>query len=343
MNKQNLSSSIIFIFSLFLMVSCTNEPVDPVLASQLAANNSSTSTGGETNTGGGSTTGSFTAKIDGENFIGQNTIATYTTTTFGNQFSITGLSNDGKSISIQILNPTMNTFQANFDISHLLVLQYQDIALGSNGMFSSYNSSSSTSVGSMSITSFDLVNKKFSATFNFTAFNSSNSTITKQVTTGIINNISFTDTTTTPPPVTNSVAGTYILTAFNTSVPTDLNNDGIPSTNQMSETNCYNNMLLTLNSDNTFVSNSKGVDIQTNGTTQTSTCYTDPDDTGTWSLNGNILTLTIASTPSDIQTFTVSGNTISATATNGQVVGYDTVTGAPAYLNCDITIIYTKQ
>ena len=37
-------------------------------------------------------------------------------------------------------------------------------------------------------------------------------------------------------PVT-SVSGSYLMTAFNTSIPTDLNNDGIPSANQMNENN----------------------------------------------------------------------------------------------------------
>jgi len=140
-----------------------------------------------------------------------------------------------------------------------------------------------------------------------------------------------------------SIEGTYLLTAFNTSVPTDLNNDGTASVNQLSETSCYNNMLLTLNADHTFVANSKGVDIVANGSTQTMSCFSDPDDTGAWSLSGNTLTLTILGNPTTTETFTVSGNTLSATAQNGQAVGYDTVTHAPAYLTCNITIIYTKQ
>lgn len=140
-----------------------------------------------------------------------------------------------------------------------------------------------------------------------------------------------------------SIEGTYLLTAFNTSVPTDLNNDGVASVNQLSETSCYNNMLLTLNADHTFVANSKGVDIDLNGTTQTLSCFSDPDETGAWSLVGNTLTLTVLGAPTTTETYTVSGNTISATAQNGQAVGYDTVTNSPVYLTCNITIVYTKQ
>ncbi|MEO0036972.1 MAG: hypothetical protein RIQ59_183 [Bacteroidota bacterium] len=140
-----------------------------------------------------------------------------------------------------------------------------------------------------------------------------------------------------------TIAGTYLLTAFNTSVPTDLNNDGTASSNQLSETSCYNNMLLTLNADHSFIANSKGVDIVSNGTTETMSCFTDPDETGAWSLVGNTLTLTVLGNPTTTETYTVSGNTISATAQNGQVVGYDALTHAPAYLTCNITIVYTKQ
>ena len=53
------------------------------------------------------------------------------------------------------------------------------------------------------------------------------------------------------------------MTAFNSSIPTDLNGDGSASTNQMNETNCFNGSFITLNSNNTFVADSKGIDINT--------------------------------------------------------------------------------
>jgi hypothetical protein len=238
--------------------------------------------------------------------------------------------------------PSVATFQANFNLNNLLLFQYQDIALGASGMFSSYNSTTSTSTGSITITSFDLVNKKVSGTFSFTAYNTSGGTA-KTITTGVINNVSFTDTTTVTPPPTTSVAGTYLLTGFNTSVPTDLNMDGTPSVNQMNETNCLNNSLLILNANNTYTANSKGVDIDATGSTSVITCSTDPDDVGTWVLNGSVITLTSTVTPTDVYSFNVNGTILSATEQNGQAVGVDLITGAPVYLNCDITIVYTKQ
>lgn len=155
-------------------------------------------------------------------------------------------------------------------------------------------------------------------------------------------------------PVANSgsVAGTYKLTAFNTSVPTDLNNDGTASTNQLTETNCFNDMFLVLNANNTFVSDSKGTEIaiEVDGATgevvETIGCFTDPDVTGTWSLNGNVLSLTYTDSDTGEQitdNFNVVGNTLVATINDGEVVGTETTTGAPVYLTSDITIIYTKQ
>ncbi len=339
MRKLRLLSAFLIIAS--ILTSCSDEPVDPTLANQLATNNSNSNN----NNGGGTTTttGAFTASVDGTGFVANSTIGSYTTTSFGNQLSLTGVTTDGKTISIQILNPSVATFQANFDVSHLLLFQYQDISLGANGMFNSYNSTTSTSTGTMTITNFDLTNKKISATFSFTAYNTSTSTVTKSVTTGVINNVSFTDSTTTTPPVTTSFVGTYLMTAFNTSVPTDLNGDGTPSTNQMNETSCFNNSLLTLNANNTYTANSKGIDINTTGSTSVIACTTDPDDNGTWVLNGSVITLTSTTTPGDVFSFNVNGSTLSATEPNGQAVGVDQVSGAPVYLNCDITIVYTKQ
>ncbi len=151
---------------------------------------------------------------------------------------------------------------------------------------------------------------------------------------------------------TGDVTGTYKLTAFNTSVPTDLNNDGTPSVNQMSETACMNDMFLTLNANNTFVSDSKGteieleIDVATGEMVETISCFTDPDVTGTWILTGNVLSMTYTdSETGQVMTdnFTVVGNTLVYTINDGAVVGTEVTTGAPVYLTCDISLIYTKQ
>lgn len=138
------------------------------------------------------------------------------------------------------------------------------------------------------------------------------------------------------------VAGTYLLTAFNTSVPTDLNGDGTSSTNQMTETSCFNNSLLTLNANNTFTANSKGIDIDLTANPNVITCFSDPDTTGTWSINGNVVVTTYVEagvTYNDY--FTVVGNTLILSENNGEIVG--TAGGNPVFLTSNIAIVYSKQ
>ena len=137
-----------------------------------------------------------------------------------------------------------------------------------------------------------------------------------------------------------TVVGTYKLTAFNTSVPTDLNNDGTSSTNQLSETTCYNNSFMTLNANNTFSADSKGVEIDLG--TNALECFTDPVIIGTWSVSGSTLTTTyVDGGTTYTDTFTISGNTLTYNINGGEVVG--TAGGTPVYLTSNIQIIYTKQ
>ena len=143
-------------------------------------------------------------------------------------------------------------------------------------------------------------------------------------------------------PVT-SVSGSYLMTAFNTSIPTDLNNDGIASTNQMNETTCFNNSILVLNQDSTFVISSKGLDIVTDGVNQSLSCFMDPNIVGTWTLSGNTLTIQYTEGGSQYsEQFIVAGNTLVYTLNNTEIVG-TTSTNVPVYLTADISIIYTKE
>ncbi|UGS22743.1 DUF6252 family protein [Flavobacterium channae] len=166
----------LFVLSIaFSTVSCDNEPVDPAL--DLSA--------------GGSVSSVFTAKIDGNDFTASTTVGDFTSTTLGNQLIISGLTSNGKSISIQIINPAVGTFAASTSSSDLCLLQYFDTALGAtNGAFSSYNPISNTSVGTVTITEFDRTNDLVSGTFSFSAYNVSNST-TKSITNGVFTDIEF--------------------------------------------------------------------------------------------------------------------------------------------------------
>lgn len=140
----------------------------------------------------------------------------------------------------------------------------------------------------------------------------------------------------------SGVVGTYFMTAFNSSIPTDLNGDGIASVNQMNETNCFNGSFITLNSDNTFVADSKGLDINIDGTTSTIECFDDGNFTGTWALVGNQLYITYTEDGDEYtDVATLSGNTIVSTVENGEVVG-TTSTGEPVYLTSNLQIVFTK-
>jgi hypothetical protein len=142
----------------------------------------------------------------------------------------------------------------------------------------------------------------------------------------------------------SSVTGVYSMTAFNTSVPTDLDDDGTSSTNQMLETDCFNGNTLTISGNNTFTATSRGVDITVTGTTSSLGCYSEDDVTGTWTLVGNVLTLsyTDAGTPyTEIFIFSATNSTLTYTETQGEIVG-TTSTNEPIFLTSNIDIIYKK-
>ena len=141
----------------------------------------------------------------------------------------------------------------------------------------------------------------------------------------------------------STIAGRYVMTAFNTSVPTDLNSDGNASVNQMNETACFNNNIIEINTNNTFTATSKGIDIDLTTTTPVIECFTDPSISGTWSVSNNVISFNYVDggTPQQ-DSFVVAGNTLTLTVPDGEIVG-TTSTGEPIYLDADITIVYTKQ
>ncbi|WP_338410123.1 hypothetical protein [uncultured Flavobacterium sp.] len=144
------------------------------------------------------------------------------------------------------------------------------------------------------------------------------------------------------PNVSTGVSGTYLLTSFITSVPTDLNGDGTTSINQMNETNCFNNSFIVLSAANTFISNSKGIEIDGIGTDAVVSCFSDPDYSGSWAQNGINITFTYQDAGvSYTDTFVYNGNTLTLSYSDGEVVG--TSGGNPVYLTSDLTFVYTKQ
>jgi hypothetical protein len=147
----------------------------------------------------------------------------------------------------------------------------------------------------------------------------------------------------------SSVSGVYVMTAFNSSVPIDLNADGTASVNQLDESDCFNNSFLTLNQNNTFVSESKGIEIdfmfdsQTGEETSTIICYEEEDSNGTWAVDGNEVIFTyVVDGETFSDTFVKEGNQLIFTVEDGSVIG-TTDQGTPVYLTSTIEIIYTKQ
>jgi hypothetical protein len=145
--------------------------------------------------------------------------------------------------------------------------------------------------------------------------------------------------------ITNESAfyGTYLLTAFNTSIPTDLNNDGVASANQMTETTCFTGSKIILNSDNTFTFTFNEIDIAFNGTNDVLNCAINPEITGTWTLNDNALALTaLFEGVNQTLNATIGDNKIVWSENNVEIVA-TTTSNMPIHLFANVEKVYTKQ
>lgn len=137
----------------------------------------------------------------------------------------------------------------------------------------------------------------------------------------------------------DSYVGTYSMTAFNISVPQDLNGDGVTSVNQMSETGCLNGNTLVLNENNSFTMSDKGIDIVANGATESLSCYDDGNYSGTWSLIGDKIKL---DSEFGIELFKIDNNQLTQSIENGEVVA-NLPDGGVAYVTSNIDIVFVKQ
>jgi len=86
-----------------------------------------------------------------------------------------------------------------------------------------------------------------------------------------------------------SIEGTYNLTEFNTSTPTDFDEDGTSSTNQVNESECYDDVQLTLRADNTFTYDIGYITVNNADGSDTCTDYT---VNGTWRATNSTITVT---------------------------------------------------
>lgn len=178
MKNIKLIRTYLFLFTAFILTSCDNEPIDPFIDLNAFGNNNS---------------GVFTALIGSENFnANQNIQAELTDTALGTQLSITGLSSSGKTMSIVIMNPAVGTRTASSNNASLLTFDY---AASANDLYSSYNAANAQYNGALTITEFNLTTKKISGTFSFTGYGLLSSTAQIQITNGVLNNISFVNST----------------------------------------------------------------------------------------------------------------------------------------------------
>lgn len=93
------------------------------------------------------------------------------------------------------------------------------------------------------------------------------------------------------------IAGTYNLEEVNTADPTDFDDNGTSSENQMDESNCYDDSEIILNADGTFTYQRNSIVVNT--TDGTSGC-TEGTFSGTWELlDGSGVDAVIAATYED--------------------------------------------
>ena len=124
------------------------------------------------------------------------------------------------------------------------------------------------------------------------------------------------------------ILGTYILTEYNTSDPTNLNGDLIISSNQMHEASCFNNNILKLNATHTFSFTTKGINVSQSVTMQSVDCVDRLSVTGTWVLTGDFLTLSYKFEGVDVVKefmfdFTTSERTLISEITNENILSVD--------------------
>ena len=186
MNKQKLASSIIFLFSLFLLISCSNEPVDPAVATQLAAANAAASNGGGGTTGGGTLpplNGNASLLIDGSTITANEITATKTIQPalggdlISYSLGISSIDNsnplNSKIITVQFGNTTgSNSY--NLGLGNIGNMSYiSDLTNPTTSTYTSTNlanPSSTTATGTVNVTSNDIVSRIFSGNYSGTIY-----------------------------------------------------------------------------------------------------------------------------------------------------------------------------
>lgn len=145
---------------------------------------------------------------------------------------------------------------------------------------------------------------------------------------------------------TAGVIGTWNLTAFTTSDPTDFNNDGALTTNFLTESGCYDNSTLVLGANNVATINLQEMDVtfeidfvNPELSEYTIDCLAAIPEVGTWAQNNNSVTVTVENEP---VTLTLNGNTL--TLVIDEFIDIETFDGTDVvYSFTGATLVFTKQ
>lgn len=137
------------------------------------------------------------------------------------------------------------------------------------------------------------------------------------------------------------IAGTYRMTAFNVPTAIDYDEDGDSSVNMMTESNCYNNTVMTINQNGTYTSTYNSVGINAG----VSSCAAAQVSSGTWTRNGNTFTTTATNggTGTNTWTWNANANTLTRTQANAQYPSIDPDTGDYVYGTGNVSYVYTLQ
>jgi hypothetical protein len=141
-------------------------------------------------------------------------------------------------------------------------------------------------------------------------------------------------------PLDNSgIAGTYKMTSFNTPTAVDYNEDGTTSSNLTTESDCFVDNYIKLNSNHTYSRTDNYIDLASG--TPECTAYS---ESGVWKRDGDVITLTSSDTngylPYDTE-LTYSGDNLNISMTAVDYPGADDL-GNPALLNGDVTYGFTR-
>jgi hypothetical protein len=144
--------------------------------------------GGGTGGGGSTTTGTFTAKVEGAAFSANR----FSVVARGSGlFLITGVADDGKVITLNLIDSGVHNYRLHWDIFAQNVGTYIDSAASITPFTSNFGTSVADGGGFVNITAIDEVNKKVSGTFGFVATNLLTNQ-TKKITDGVFTNIQLT-------------------------------------------------------------------------------------------------------------------------------------------------------